>query len=124
LNCLIHPAKTTSLYELNADYTIVAFWDPTCSHCKGSIAPSWILFTGPNGKQPGLKIFTVAKETDGTKKDWMDFINAQHLQDWTNVYYSKTDDKARSMQGIRGIRSFTMSLLSRHYICWTKKKGS
>jgi len=93
--------KTTSLYELNADYTIVAFWDPTCSHCK-EVLPKLDSFYRAKWKAAGLKIFTVAKETDGTKKDWMDFINAQHLQDWTNVYYSKTDDKARINAGIPG----------------------
>jgi len=93
--------KTTSLYELNADYTIVAFWDPTCSHCK-EVLPKLDSFYRAKWKAAGLKIFTVAKETDGTKKDWMDFINQQHLQDWTNVYYSKTDDKARINAGIPG----------------------
>ena len=93
--------KTTSLYELNADYTIVAFWDPTCSHCK-DVLPKLDSFYRVKWKAAGLKIFTVAKETDGTKKDWLDFINQQHLQDWTNVYYSKTDDKARINAGIPG----------------------
>jgi thiol-disulfide isomerase/thioredoxin len=93
--------KTTSLYELNADYTIVAFWDPTCSHCK-EVLPKLDSFYRAKWKAGGLKIFTVAKETDGTKKDWMDFIDQQHLQDWTNVYYSKKDDKARIDAGIPG----------------------
>ena len=93
--------KAISLYELNASYTIVAFWDPTCSHCK-EVLPKLDSFYRAKWKAAGLKIFTVAKETDGTKKDWMDFINQQHLQDWTNVYYSKTDDKARINAGIPG----------------------
>jgi thiol-disulfide isomerase/thioredoxin len=93
--------KTISLYELNADYTIVAFWDPTCGHCK-EVLPKLDSFYRVKWKAAGLKIFTIAKETDGTKKDWMDFINQQHLQDWTNVYYSKADDKARINAGIPG----------------------
>jgi hypothetical protein len=47
----------------------------------------------------GVKIFAVAKETDGTSKDWMDFIHKQNLQDWSNVYYSKADDNARISAG-------------------------
>ena len=62
---------------------------------------NWILFTG-KWKAAGLKIFAVAKETDGTKKDWLNFINEQHLQEWTHVYYSKADDKARTNAGIPG----------------------
>lgn len=93
--------KTTSLYELNADYTIVAFWDPTCGHCK-EVLPKLDSFYRAKWKAAGLKIFTIAKETDGTKKDWLNFINEQHLQEWTNVYYSKTADKARIDVGIPG----------------------
>jgi thiol-disulfide isomerase/thioredoxin len=93
--------KTTSLYGLQADYTIVAFWDPTCGHCK-EVLPKLDSFYQAKWKAAGLKIFTVAKETDGSKKDWLDFINQQHLQEWTNVYYSKADDKARIDNNIPG----------------------
>jgi thiol-disulfide isomerase/thioredoxin len=93
--------KTTSLYELKAEYTIVAFWDPTCDHCK-EVLPRLDSFYQAKWKAAGLKIFSIAKETDGTKKDWLDFINGQHLQEWTNVYYSKADDKARINNGIPG----------------------
>ncbi len=93
--------KTISLYELKADYTIVAFWDPACGHCK-EVLPKLDSFYQAKWKAAGLKIFTVAKETDGSKKDWLDFIREQHLQEWTNVYYSKADDKARIDAGIPG----------------------
>ena len=93
--------KTISLYELKADYTVVAFWDPTCGHCK-EVLPGLDSFYRAKWKAAGLKIFTIAKETDGSKKDWIDFINEQHLQEWSNVYYSKKDDKARTDAGIPG----------------------
>ncbi len=93
--------KTISLYELKADYTIVAFWDPTCGHCK-EVLPKLDSFYQAKWKAAGLKIFTIAKETDGSKKVWLDFINELHLQEWTNVYYSKADDKARTDAGIPG----------------------
>ncbi len=93
--------KNISLYDLNAEYTVVAFWDPTCSHCK-EVLPKLDSFYRAKWKAAGMKIFTIAKETDGSKKDWLDFINQQHLQEWTNVYYSKTDDKARTDNGIPG----------------------
>ncbi len=90
-----------SLYNDTASFTIVAFWDPTCGHCK-EVLPKLDSFYRAKWKAAGLKIFTIAKETDGTKKDWLDFINEQHLQEWTNVYYSKQDDKARIDAGIPG----------------------
>ena len=53
-------------------------------------------------KNYGLKIFALAKETDGTKKDWTSFIEKNHLNDWVHVYYSKEDDKARTDANIPG----------------------
>jgi hypothetical protein len=44
----------------------------------------------------------VAKETDGTKNDWLKFINDHHLEQWTHVYYSKADDKTRINANIPG----------------------
>lgn len=90
-----------SLYTTPADYLIVAFWDPTCGHCK-EILPKLDSFYTVKWKAEGLKIFAVAKETDGTKKDWLGFISDHHLQDWTNVYYSKTADKERIDNNIPG----------------------
>ena len=93
--------KVTSLYQLPANYILVAFWDPTCGHCK-EVLPRLDSFYNAKWKAYGLKLFAVAKETDGTKKDWMDFINAHRLQGWTHVYYSKADDKARINSKIPG----------------------
>jgi len=90
-----------SLYSDSASYSIVAFWDPTCAHCK-EVLPKLDSFYQAKWKLEGLKIFAVAKETDGTRKDWLNFINEQHLTDWTHVYYSKADDLARINTGIPG----------------------
>lgn len=90
-----------SLYAQNAEYTVVAFWDPTCGHCK-EVLPKLDSFYIAKWKAQGIKLFAVAKETDGTKKDWLSFINESHLQEWTHVYYSKADDKARTDAGIPG----------------------
>jgi thiol-disulfide isomerase/thioredoxin len=93
--------KQTSLYAQEAKYTVVAFWDPTCGHCK-EVLPKLDSFYVAKWKAAGLKIYSVAKETDGSKKDWLSFINDQHLQEWTNVYYSKADDKVRTNSGVPG----------------------
>ena len=93
--------KQLSLYNISSNYIIVAFWDPTCAHCK-EVLPKLDSFYRAKWKAEGLKIYAVAKETDGTKRDWLNFINDQHLQEWTHVYYSKADDKARIESGIPG----------------------
>ena len=90
-----------SLYNDTAAYTVVAFWDPTCGHCK-EVLPQVDSFYRVKWKTAGVKIYAVAKETDGTKKDWLNFIGEQHLQEWTHVYYSKAEDKARIAASIPG----------------------
>lgn len=93
--------KMWSLYEVNAPYTIVAFWDPTCGHCK-EVLPKLDSFYHAKWKASGLKIYALAKETDGAKQDWLKFINDNKLAEWINVYYSKADDKARIDNNIPG----------------------
>ena len=53
-------------------------------------------------KAVGVKVFAVAKETSGTKSDWLSFIRDHHLQEWTNVYYSRADEKTRIDANIPG----------------------
>jgi thiol-disulfide isomerase/thioredoxin len=93
--------KQTSLYADSSRFTIVCFWDPTCGHCQETM-PILDSMYKAKWKAAGVKIFAVAKETAGTKKDWTDFIRAHHLEDWTNVYYSKADEKTRVDANIPG----------------------
>jgi thiol-disulfide isomerase/thioredoxin len=93
--------KVSPLYEVKAPYTVVAFWDPTCGHCK-EMLPKLDSFYRAKWKNMGIMIYAVAKETDGTKKDWLDFINQQRLSGWVHVYYSKAEDNARIAANIPG----------------------
>lgn len=93
--------KIQGLYENKADFTAVVFWDPTCSHCK-EVLPRLDSFYHAKWKALGLRIFAVAKETDGNRNDWIRFVTDKNLWEWTQVYYSKTEDKARVENGIPG----------------------
>ena len=94
--------RILSLYaDTTARFTIVCFWDPTCSHCKETL-PILDSMYRAKWKADGVKIFAIAKETSGTKKDWLSFINEHHLKDWTNVYYSKEEEKKRVDASIPG----------------------
>jgi thiol-disulfide isomerase/thioredoxin len=93
--------KHVTLYSLTSPYTVVVIWDPTCGHCK-EVVPKVDSMLEEKWKPQGVKVYGLAKETDGTKKDWLDFIHDHHLADWVNVYYSKADDKARIDAGIPG----------------------
>ncbi len=93
--------KNITLYNLASPYTVVVIWDPTCGHCK-EIVPKVDSLYEHKWKAEGVKIFAMAKETDGNKNDWLNFIRQHHLEEWANVYYSKADEKARVDTGIPG----------------------
>ncbi|MET0394177.1 MAG: thioredoxin-like domain-containing protein [Chitinophagaceae bacterium] len=136
-NIMGHPAENIALpdtsgtmrmlYGTTAPYTLVCFWDPTCGHCK-ELLPVLDSMYRAKWQADGVTIFAVAKETDGTKKDWLDFIGKHHIGDWTHVYYSKEEEKMRINSGIPGysqlydIQSFpTLYLLDKDKRIMAKK---
>jgi hypothetical protein len=93
--------KKRNLYGVEAPFVLVTIWDPTCGHCKETL-PKLDSMYRTKWKTYGLKIFALAKETDGTKKDWTSFIEKNRLNDWVNVYCSKEEEKARISANIPG----------------------
>jgi thiol-disulfide isomerase/thioredoxin len=93
--------KSKSLYGETAPFSIVVFWDPTCGHCKETLPKIDSMYRA-KWKANGVKIYAVAKETEGNKQDWLDFIRTKHLEDWTNVYYSREEEKTRIDANIPG----------------------
>jgi thiol-disulfide isomerase/thioredoxin len=93
--------KPVSLYGDSSRFSIVVFWDPTCGHCQETLPLLDSMYRN-KWKAAGVRMFAVGKETTGTKKDWLTFINDHHLQQWTNVYYSKDEEKKRVDANIPG----------------------
>jgi thiol-disulfide isomerase/thioredoxin len=91
--------KSKSLYSVTNPYTVVVFWDPTCGHCKETLPRIDSIFKA-KWSALNVKIYALAKETDGTQKDWMQFINEHKLQAWDHVYYSKEANDARVKNNI------------------------
>ncbi|MCX6203995.1 MAG: DUF5106 domain-containing protein [Bacteroidetes bacterium] len=81
--------KKISLYDQKSPYTFIAFWDPTCSHCKIEI-PRLDSFYKAIWKDLQVKIFSVNinfKEVAA----WKAFIKDNHLEDWTHAYQTEAD---------------------------------
>jgi hypothetical protein len=83
--------KKTALYDVNADYTLVCFWDPTCGHCKEQVPRIDSIYQA-SWKQHNVKIFAVL--TEDVKKDWIQYIRDHKLDGWINVYETKEMEKA------------------------------
>ena len=78
--------KPSNLYSVNADYTLVVFWDPTCGHCKEEVPRIDSIYKAKWSKQ-GLKVFGVLTENE--MEQWKTFIKAHDLKDWVHVYQSE-----------------------------------
>lgn len=79
--------KPFSLYKTEAPYTFIAFWDPTCSHCKVEI-PQLDSIYKASWKSLGIKIVGVNinyKELPA----WKTFLAENNIVDWYHVYQTE-----------------------------------
>ncbi|MBN2743713.1 MAG: AhpC/TSA family protein [Marinilabiliaceae bacterium] len=73
------------LSEISAPYTILAFWEPSCGHCKKEI-PALFKDVFEKYKDKGIKVMAVYTQID--TKEWHEFVEANHLEGfgWYNVF--------------------------------------
>ena len=77
--------------SVNAPYTIVCFWDPTCGHCREEV-PQMDSMYHAKWQKEGVKMYGVLTETKEQPK-WKEFMNKYNLQSWINVY--QTDEQKK-----------------------------
>ena len=73
--------KMHKLYDVKAKYTILVFWDPTCSHCKQEI-PKLSQYYDSVKVSKNIEVFSVGIESD--IELWKKFIRDNKLK-WINV---------------------------------------
>ncbi len=84
--------KVVPLYNVEAPYTIVCFWDPTCSHCREQV-PELDSMYHAKWEKEGVKIYGVL--TDSKVLDqWKQFMVKNNLHNWINVYQTDEQKKA------------------------------
>ena len=79
--------KRIDLYDVQAPYTVLAFWDPTCGHCAVEIPKMKALYD-KEWKQKGIVVFAINNNTNEMVK-WKEFIEKEKLQDWIHTYPPK-----------------------------------
>ncbi len=71
--------------EVKSKYTVIFFWDHSCSHCKKHIQELYQIYE--EYKNKGLQVITVqtviSKEAKGK---WIDFINEHNMFGWINAW--------------------------------------
>jgi len=83
--------KPTPLYGVQAPFTIVIFWDPSCGHCKEELPRIDSIYRA-SWKKEKVKIYAVLNEHDKTA--WVNYIKEHDLGDWTHVYQTKETEDA------------------------------
>lgn len=89
------------LYNIKSPFTVICFWDPTCSHCK-EIVPKLDSIYEAKWKKQGVTMYGVM--VDGGKENWVRFIKDHHLNDWVHVYQLPGQAEADEKAGKPGYR--------------------
>ena len=88
---------STSLSKLKSEYTIVWFWEPSCSHCRAAtpvLAEYYHKFKNRNVEVYAVFLQAFIEEWDKYTKnieDWYDFVLKNNCYQWVNswdVYHS------------------------------------
>ncbi|MFN0083685.1 MAG: redoxin domain-containing protein [Ferruginibacter sp.] len=79
----------TSLYNVDAPYTVVVFWDPSCGHCKQELPRIDSIYRA-NWQKKNVKIYAVLSESEKMKPEWLSYIREHNIGHWINVYQTKS----------------------------------
>jgi len=88
--------KPFSLHNIVAPYIFIAFWDPTCGHCKVEI-PKLDSIYKASWKSLNVKVVSVNINTKELVA-WKNFIKEHQLQEWYNGYQTEADYNREIME--------------------------
>ncbi len=66
-------------YSLDAEYTILYFWDPECGHCKKTTPKLGTLYS-EKWKDRNIEVFAVGKAVGADFEKWKAFIRKNNLE--------------------------------------------
>ncbi len=94
--------KAVSLYEVNAPFTFLVFWDPNCGHCKETV-PQLDSIYRAKWKAAGVKLVGVNVD-DAAMDNWKKFINEHRLSDWLHLYQPRSVKEDEAKRGVPNFR--------------------
>ncbi len=75
--------QVVNLKNVDAEFILLYFFEPSCGHCKKN-TPALHDSVYVKWKDKGFEVFAFYTQTD--RKEWLDFVNKNKLQDWKNVW--------------------------------------
>lgn len=88
LNFVDTSGRPDPLGKTGGEFTVICFWDPTCSHCKETVPRVDSIF---NAKWKKQNVVMYGVRTDGTMPEWLTFIHEKNLQGWHHVYQPQAE---------------------------------
>ena len=70
-----------SLYDVEAEYTLVSIWESTCGHCKKEMPKLQALYEEWHPK--GLEIYAIGNDFE--PEPWLKFLREKEISDWIHV---------------------------------------
>ncbi len=95
-----HAGNFFNISEVDADYTVLVFWEATCSHCKKEVPALYKVYED-SLKSKNVQVIAISTlfGEDGKVK-WIDFVNKHKLYDWINAW-NPYDYKYKEIYDIR-----------------------
>jgi thiol-disulfide isomerase/thioredoxin len=87
-----------SLHQLQSKYTVIAFWEPSCGHCKKEIPD---LYQNVYLKYLNQNIDYFVVNIGDNKKEWVDFVEEKKLAGWHHVWDPKNQSRFRFKYNIK-----------------------
>jgi len=86
--------KIGKLQDVTANYTILWFWTPSCSHCRKDTPKFYDMYMTKDMKGKGVEVISIYNTKDITswKKfskdyiDWLEFLQKHDFKEWQNVW--------------------------------------
>ena len=78
-----HSGHPFRLYQQNARFLVLVFYEPNCSHCREYLPQLYNEIYLPY-RDKGMDV--VAVYTMNNREEWDDFLLKHHLADWHNVW--------------------------------------
>ena len=79
--------KIINMYDIDAEYLVIIFWEPSCGHCKTELPKLYNIYNELKDKGIDIEVLSMLGDRDTVK--WEKFIKEKGLTDWINVWDSQ-----------------------------------